>query len=468
MSRTTLVALAMFLACCTSGCTVGPKYQRPQVALPDQFRGAAVPVATPSLADQKWFDLFPDATLKQLLTSALAHNFDMRIASERVLEARAQLGIVRGTEFPVVTGGAQFTETSNSTIGANRLAAAAAANRNVNYSTLLTSVSWDLDLWGRLRSLTAASRAQYLASEEGRHVVTLSLVGDVMTAYFSLLELDLELQIANSARDLAKDGLRLTNLRHDRGAVSGLDVAQSEQLLYTATAQIAGIERSIGLTQDALSLLAGEAPHDIPHVAKLEDLPLPLDLPAGLPSGLLTRRPDILGVEQSLIAANAQIGAARALFFPQITLTAFLGSQSRALSELLTGPSRELGVTPGALIPIFRSGLKAGLRLTEAQQREALLNYQKTIYGALRDVSDALVSHDRTHAQRLEQEKFVEALNTSARLANVRYRGGLDSYLPVLDAQRNQFQGQLALARLRRDEVLSVVQLYRALGGGWQ
>lgn len=447
-----------------AGCTVGPNYKRPQVAVPDQFRNAGS-AAAGSLADQKWSELFQDEALKALVAKALEHNFDMRIAAERILEARAQVGIVRSAQLPGADATVQFAA---GTASGNGISVPKPSQRGASYTTVSPGVSWDLDLWGRLRRLSEAARAQYAASEEGQRALTVSLIGDVMNAYFGLLEQDLELTLAGRARAAAEDGLRLTKLRRDRGAATGLDVAQAEQLLYTATSQIPEIERNIGLYEDQLSLLAGETPHAIGRATKLEDVPLPPQLPAGLPATLLTRRPDIRQAEQELIAANAQIGAARALLFPDITLTGFYGVQSRALGSLLTGLAKDNGIAPTALQPIFHSGIRAGIQLTEAQQREALLNYQKTIYTALRDVSDALVNHDQQRAQRIEEEKLVAALATTVNMANLRYRGGLDSYLQVLDAQRNLFLGQLTLARLRLSEVQSIVDLYRALGGGWE
>jgi multidrug efflux system outer membrane protein len=296
-----------------------------------------------------------------------------------------------------------------------------------------------------------------------------ALISQVMSAYFQLREQDLELDISGKTRDIAQDGLRLTNLRHDRGAVSALDVHQAEQLLYTATSQIAATRRNIAQTENALSLLEAEAPATQPRGKTLEDLPLPPQVPAGLPSALLERRPDIREAEQTLISANAQIGAARALYFPQISLTAFAGGQSRFLSEIATAPARVYSVAPTALQSIFHAGqIRNQVRLAEAQHREQLITYQRTIYTALREVSDALIGRERIRDQRHEQEQLVHALSESARLSNVRYRGGLDSYLQVLDAQRNLFQGQLVLSQLRLAELLSVVQLYGALGGGWQ
>jgi multidrug efflux system outer membrane protein len=291
-----------------------------------------------------------------------------------------------------------------------------------------------------------------------------------MNTYFSLLEEDLELSIAGQTRDIANNNLRLVGIRHDRGAASSLDVYQAQQLLYTATAQIAFVERQIGETEDALSLLTGDAPHGITRTAKLEQVPLPPQIPAGLPSELLTRRPDVVAAEENLVAANARIGAVRASYFPDISLTGFLGAQTRDLTSLVSnGAAREFSVAEGTLFPIFHAGqIRNAIRLTEAQEREALVTYQKSVYSALRDVSDALISHDGTAQQRAEEEKLVTALDSTVKVATMRYQGGLDSYLQVLDAQRNLFQGQLTLAQLRLGETLSVVQLYRALGGGWQ
>ena len=457
---TSLAALAI------AGCTLGPNYHRPQVAVPPQFRNAPVAGAS-SIADTKWVDLFQDETLKQLITTALANNFDVRIAAERILEARANYGITRGQFFPTLDAQGQFVASRSSSVGSFNFIPAG-TNLSVSYTQANLALNWEVDLWGRVRRLSEAARAQYLASQDARNGVIVSLVSDVMNDYFTLREHDLELEIAQQTRDIANDNLRLINLRHDRGAANGLEVRQAEQFLYTATAEIASVQRSIGLTEDALSLLLGSAPGEVPRGRKLEEIASAPELPAGLPSSLLERRPDILQAEQNLIAANAQIGAARALFFPQLSLTGSYGSQSRALGSLFTGPAALASVGPSVTVPIFRAGLRSGVQLAEAQQRELLVTYQKTIFGALAEVSDALVSHDRTREQRGEEEKFVGALSESVRLSNLRYRGGLDSYLQVLDAERNLFGGQLTLAQLRLQELQSVVQLYRALGGGWQ
>lgn len=458
-----LIALAAL-----AGCAVGPNYKRPAVPIPDQFRSSETTPAQPSVADTKWFDLFQDDTLKQLVTAALAQNFDLAIASQRVLEARAQLGITRANEFPNVNLQAQYAGTQTSSVGSFPLPAGETLNA-VTYTQAGLGLSWELDLWGRLRRLTESARAQYLASEEARRGVMVSLVGDVMTSYFVLRERDLEFDIATQTRGIAQDGLRLVELRHQRGAATGLDVSQAQQFLYTATSQIASTRRDIEQQEDALRLLLGETPGDVARGKKLEDFTTPAQVPAGLPSSLLQRRPDIRQAEQNLISANAQIGAARALYFPQISLTGFLGGQSRALTGLLTGPARLWTFGPSATLPIFNAGqIRNTVRLTEAQKQEMVINYQRTIYTAFREVSDSLIGYQRTREQRAQEELLVGALNESTRLSNLRYRGGLDSYLQVLDSERNLFQGQLALAQLRLQEMLSYVNLYRALGGAWQ
>ena len=458
-----VASVALLLA----GCTVGPNYHRPQIAVPDQFRDAQPSAGPNSLADTKWFDLFQDDTLKQLITTALANNFDLRIAAERVLEARAQFHITRGQLLPTLDAQGQFNASRTSSVGSFNFIPAG-TNLSVSYTQANLSLNWEIDLWGRIRRLTEAARAQYLASEEARNGVTISLISDLMNTYFALREADLELEITQQTRDIATDNLRLITLRHDRGAANGLDVSQAEQFLFTATSEIPSVQRAIGQSEDALNLLLGSVPAEVPRGKKLEEITSAPELPAGLPSSLIERRPDIRQAEENLVAANAQIGAARALFFPQLSLTGTYGSQSRALTALFTGPAALASIGPSVTVPIFQPGLRAGVQLAEAQKREILATYQKTIYSALREVSDALIVHDRTREQRAQEEKLVAALSESVRLSTLRYRGGLDSYLQVLDAERNLFGGQLTLAQLRLQELQSVVQLYRALGGGWQ
>ncbi len=460
--------LASGLFLLLAGCAMGPNYQAPKVAAPTQYRGDNGPADPESLGDRKWATVFSDEVLTELVETALKQNYDLRIAAERVLQARAQLGVTHAAQFPNLNGSASFNANKISQIGQNRFLPRG-TNIDVAYSQIGLALSWELDIWGRIRRLNEAARAQFLGTEEARRGVIASLVADVTDSYFTLRELDLELEIAKKTRGIAENGLRLTQVRLDRGVSTGLDVQQAQQLLHTATAQIAASERAIAQQENALSVLLGQNPGTIRRGKPLQDLVAPDRVPPGLPSQLLTRRPDIRQAEQTLIAANARIGAARAEFFPQISLTGFLGGQSRPLHEIFTAPARQFSIAPSAVAPIFNAGrIRSNVKYSEAVQREMLVAYEKTIQTALREVADSLVGYRKTTEQREEQSLLVKALNESSRLSKLRYEGGLDNYLQVLDAQRNQFQGELALARLQREELLSVVQLYRALGGGWQ
>lgn len=463
-SRMALGLIGLVLA----GCTMGPDYRRPAVAVPPQFRGAAAETSSPSLAEKKWADLFEDDQLHQLVATALEHNFDLSIASERVEQARARFRITAAGEYPSLNAQTGFTANRPSRIGSfpfdpNGM------SLDASYTQAGGALSWELDLWGRIRRMTESARAQYLATEEGRRGVIVSLIADVTGGYFTLRERDLELDIARATHDLAEQNLKLIGVRHDHGAATGLDLHQAEQFVYTTAGQIASSQRDIGQAEDALSLLLGQAPGEITRGRAMDDFGLPPEVPPGLPSSLLERRPDIRQAEQLLIAANAQIGAARASFFPNISLTGFLGGQSRSLFSLFTGPARFWNITPASTMPLFEAGqLRAAVRVTEAQKREMLSNYQKAIYTAFREVSDALVRYDHTREQRKQQDQLVRASAETVRLASLRYQGGLDSYLQVLDAERTLFQGRLILAQVRLQELLSFVEIYRALGGGWQ
>jgi len=461
--------IVTIVAVVTASCTLGPNYKRPVVATPPSFRGADAgsEAGATSLADMRWSELFRDEVLTGLVTNALQQNFDVRIAAERVLQARAVYRINRSEQFPSVDASASAVSTRISVAGANR-AIPRNVDPNVSYTEAGFSLGWELDVWGRLRRLTESARAQYFATEEARRGVIVTLVADVTDTYLALRALDLELQIAARTRDVATAGLRLTEARRDRGVASALDVRQAEQLLHTATGRIASIEREVAQTENALSLLVGQLPGAMPRGRELEAFETPPSVPAGLPSALLERRPDIRQAEQQLIAANAQIGAARAEYFPRISLTGFLGGQSRSLTDLLSAPARTWTLAAGATAPIFNAGRTgANVQLAEAVHRELLVNYQRAIYTAFREVSDSLAEYQKTGEQRIEQARLVDALRASTRLSTQRYESGIDSYLQVLDAQRNLFESELDLARLRQQELAAVVHLYRALGGGW-
>jgi multidrug efflux system outer membrane protein len=465
MSR---LVFTMVIAVVATGCTLGPRYKRPGVPTPATFRGAdaATDASAASLADLEWSALFDDPALTAIVTSALKQNFDVRIAAERVLQARALYRIARSDQFPTLGASAGAVTSGASREGATPIPEG--AERDISYTEAGFSLSWELDVWGRLRRLTESARARYMATEEARKAVVITLIGDVMETYLSLRSLDLELEIARRTREVADEGLRLTRARQERGVATALDVRQAEQLLFIARGRIASAERAIAQTENALSLLLGQHPGGIDRGRAIEALAGPPAVPAGLPSSLLERRPDIRQAEQELIAANAQIGAAKAEYFPRISLTGFLGVQSRSLSDLLTGGAGLWSAGLGAAAPIFNAGRTgANVRYTEAVQRELVINYQRAIYSALREVSDALAGYRKTADERAEQQQLVDALNASVRLSRQRYEGGIDNYLQVLDAQRSLFQGELDLARLRRQELASIVQLYRALGGGW-
>lgn len=466
MRRAPLVAAA----CLLQACTLGPDYSRPPVELPARHHGEAVsatPAGERTLADTEWSAIFNDPTLTRLVTQALDRNFDLRIATERILQARALYFRTRADQYPTADASVGGVATRASRAGAAG-DAPPGADREVTYVEAGIGAGWEIDVWGRLRRLTEAARADYAATVEARHAVLTTLVGDVIEGYLALRALDLALDIATRTSEVAADSLRLTETRYARGVGTALDVRQAAQLAHTARGRLAGLERERAQAENALRLLLGEHPGEVPRGMPLESLQGPTEIPAGLPSVLLERRPDIRRAEQELIAANARIGAAKAAYFPRISLTGFLGVQSRALGDLLSGPAGTWTAAGTALAPIFDGGRrKANVRYAEAVQRELVVNYQRVIYGALREVADALAAVRRTEEERGEQALLVEALRDTARLSTQRYEGGIDTYLQVLDARRQLFEGELQLARLRQRELASVVQLYRALGGGW-
>ena len=459
------------LLCCAhvlflAGCTVGPNYKRPIVNAPATFRGltdAETANAAPaSLGDQKWWEVFQDQQLQQLIRTALQQNYDVRIAAARVLEAEAQLGITRANQFPTVSATGVGASLRNPATGP-------IPSYTYNYGRVSATAAWQLDFWGMYRRATEAARAEVLASEWARQQVKVTLVANVAAAYFQLRELDLELDVTKRAVASRNESLQLTQTLEEHGINSILDVRQAEQLVYTASAQIADQERRIEQEENFLSILLGNNPGSVPRGTELTaQIHAPV-VPAGLPSSLLERRPDIRQAEQQLIAANAQIGVARAAYFPQITLTATPGFQSASLTNLFSGPSG-LWTFSGAIAqPIFTAGkIRSGVNLAEAQQQEALLSYQKTIQGAFRGVSDALVAYRKYQEFRAQQELLAHSAEDAAQLSGQRYRSGTTSYLEVLTNETNYFSAELGLAQARLNELLSLVQIYQALGGGWE
>jgi outer membrane protein, multidrug efflux system len=454
-----------------AGCTVGPNYKRPQVAVPSSFR-APEPLPESqgaSLADLKWFEVFRDPQLDALIKVALVQNYDLRDAVARVDEARANLGITRSNQFPQLgaSGSMNFTRISR---GAYSIPESIPINQNINYgAAALNLLSFQIDLWGQLRRATEAARANLLSADWNRKTVITTVVSQVATDYFELLELDSELRISQSTLVSRQESLKLTDDREEHGLATQLDVRQAEQLVESAAESIPQLLQQIEQTEDQISLLLGKNPGNIERERRFDAEHLVPEVPSGLPSALLERRPDIRAAEQTLIAANANIGVARAAYFPQISLTGSIGGQSSALAKLFSGPNVAWSFVPQLTQPIFTAGrLKNNVRLAEAERRDAQVAYEKSISTAFQEVSDALIAHQRTRESRVEQIKLVAALQDRKRLAYRRYEGGVDTQLNALDADRDLLSAQLTLEQIRYAEVVSTVQLYNALGGGWQ
>jgi outer membrane protein, multidrug efflux system len=450
----------------TSGCLVGPNYKRPEVPTPSVYRGATseqtAKAAAASFGDQKWWETFQDDALRDLIRSALQQNYDVRIAAARILEARARLGITRADQLPAVNAaGTAINQRSPATSGRP-----AAETSPVQIDV---SATWELDFWGKFRRATEAARASLLSEEWAQRQVVSSLVSDLASAYFQLRAHDLQLEISRQTLASRRDSLRLIQLLADRGATSLLDVRQAEQLVFGAAALVPDLEQRIEQQENFISILVGKNPDGVVRGRRLVDQPRPLEIPAGLPSSLLERRPDILQAEQQLVAANAEIGVAKAEYFPRIALTGVGGFQSSALSRLLTAPAGLWALGASAVQPVFEGGrIRNRVKLAEARSQEATLIYGRTVQQALREVADALVGYQKTQEVRIQQQQLTSAAENATTLSNLRYRGGAASYLEVLDSETRFFSAQLDLAQAQLRELQSLVEIYRALGGGWQ
>jgi multidrug efflux system outer membrane protein len=444
---------------------VGPNYKRPPVNTPDAYRGLApdaVPQTNASIANEKWWTVFDDQQLQALIHKALAQNYDVRIAATRVLEAQAQVGITRADQFPNIYGGASARDLH---IPETKLLSSTTTSAN----QLNLSLAWELDFWGKYRRATEAARANLLSTEWGQKAVIWSLVSNVASAYFQLLELDMELDISKRALASRQESLRLVQVRQRGGRTSMVDVRQSEQLVYSAAASIPNIERGIEQQENLISILLGDNPEPITSGRGLLEIHFPPTVPAGLPSSLLERRPDLQSAEQKMVAANAQIGVAKAAYFPDISLTAVAATQSTALTSLFTGPAGAWAFGGQLIQPIFTAGkLRSNVELAEAQQQEAVLFYQQSIRQAFREVSDSLIAYRKNQDVRAQEGLLTAAAQDTVRLANIRYGGGVTSYLEVLDSDTRYLNAQLNLAQAQLNERLALVQLYNALGGGWQ
>jgi multidrug efflux system outer membrane protein len=457
-----LIALAL-LSFAVSGCMIGPDYRRPTVEAPQNWRVAETDAR--ELANTAWWGQFNDPVLNDLVAVALKENKDLQIAAARVEEFAGRYGFVRADLFPQVGAGAAYSHNRSS----ERIANAPSSGYDFSvdsYSTTLNA-SWELDVWGRIRRNTETARAQLLASEEGRRAVILSLVSSVAGSYVNLRDLDRQLEIARDTVKLRKESLGLFTDRFEGGIISELELAQVKSQYEEALATIPQFEKAIVQQENAISVLLGRNPGPIPRGKTIEQLTLPA-IPAGLPSDLLERRPDIRRAEQNLIAANAQIGAAKAAYFPAITLTGFFGFASADLSDLFTGPAKVWNFTAPLTAPIFTAGKIAGdVKAAEAVQQQALLGYQQSIQTAFREVDDSLIDQSKTRDQLTSQASQVESLRKYAELARLRYDNGYTSYIEVLDAERSLFNVQLSYYQTKGALYLAMINLYKAMGGGW-
>jgi len=456
---------AMMSLSLAAGCRVGPNYHRPVVQPPTAFRDLSenpqAQAQAASYADLPWWQVFQDPQLQELIRTALKQNYDLQLATERINAARAQVAISRSRLFPQVQGNGDFSGGKEHNF-----------QTKSNFLLLTADAAFQLDFFGGLRRATEASRAELLATGDARQTVILTLVSDVASADFALVQLDLQLQITHETVKTQQDSVKLTNLRVEHGVATRLDVLQAQQVLDSANAQIPDLERQIAQEENAISILLGNYPQAVPLGRPLVEQPLPPEVPPGLPSSLIERRPDIREAEQVLVSANAEIGVAKAQFFPQISLTGSGGGsfgRSSAFSSLM---SSQVGIwSYGAQVsqPIFTGGaLRGNLEVAKSQHQQALISYRQTIQRAFGDVSDALIGYEKFHQVRVRQEDTVKDLQESVRLSNLRYTGGTTTYLEVLDGQRSLFSAELTLAEARGAEYQSLVQLYRALGGGWQ
>jgi multidrug efflux system outer membrane protein len=452
----------LMLTLSLGGCLLGPDYHRPVVDTPPGFRFAAD--ETKEIVDTVWWEQFQDPGLNAMIATALADNKDVKIAAARVEQFLGQFVTTRAQLFPQAGAGLNG-ERERIPLGITQVPGGAGPVFNQFQATL--SASWEIDFFGKLRRQTEAARASLLASEEGRRATILTLVSSVATSYVNLLSLDRQLKIAHSTVDSRAASVKVFELRFAGGQVAQMQLAQSQSEYEASLATIPQIELQIAQQEDSLSILLGKNPEAIIRDRELDDLALPI-VPAGLPSQLLERRPDLRQAEQDLIAANAQIGAARALYFPSISLTGLFGTASGQFSSLFSGPARAWNFAGAVTLPIFTAGSIGGqVKQAEAVQQQALFAYQKSIQVAFQEVADALVARQKFQAQLVVQGRQVDALSTYSRLARLRYEGGYTSYIEVLDAERSLFNAQLSYAQTQGAVFTSSVSLYKAMGGGW-
>ena len=452
-----LAALAL------AGCMVGPDYERPQTSLPTTYSGAPPASAAPTRIQADWWTLYDDPMLNSLLATALSDNLDVVFAVSRIEEADADLREVNASLFPKIDLGATGARSRSS-----GSIAAPVSQRLSNDLRVAMSTSFEIDFWGRLRRMVESARAQALATHYARDVVTLSLAGLTTQAYFSLRSLDAQIAATRETLATREDYLVIVRRRADSGLASDLDLNQALGARSDAAAQLKDLVRQRALAEHLLGTLTGQLDLAVP-AGDLAHLPVPPVPPAGLPSALLERRPDVRAAEENLVAANAQIGVAKAALLPRISLTGYFGGESKDLAALLSSSGRIWSIGPALSLPIFTAGrLTAEVEATTARQKQALATYQKSIQTAFREVADALVNVEQTSATATDLESSVDAARNALRLATRRYEAGYAAYLNVLDAQRSLNIAQLALIRNRQALLSASVDLMKALGGGWQ
>jgi outer membrane protein, multidrug efflux system len=459
-----VLAAVLSAALILSGCAVGPNYARPKVNVPADFRGSEGAAQQASYADLPWWEVFKDDQLKTLIDTALANNYDLAIAVSRVEQARQLAAVARSQFLPSVNYSVGASDGKNEFLGN------VSPNQGLTKGVFLAAggVAWEADIWGRIRRLNESARAQYLATEEARRGVMLTLTSEVAQAYFQLLGLELQLEIAKETTASFKETLKLFNQRYEGGISSKLDTSRAEASLAEAASAVPQYELQIALEENVISVLMGGNPQSIVHTTKLLDEIVPPDIPVGLPSALLERRPDVLAAEQQVRAANAQVGVAIASFFPQIGLTALLGQASTPLSQITSGRANVWSIAGNFTGPIFEGGaLTAQKRQAIAAWQQAKLQYEQTALNAFTDVSNALISRQKFELIRAAQARSVEAYEESVDLSLKRYQAGKASYFEVLDAQNQLYPEQNALAQTELNRRVVIVQLYLALGGGW-
>jgi len=440
------------------GCEVGPNYRRPQVAAVDSFRGQSQAEAS-SFADQPWWQVFDDLALKALISEALANNFDARLATQRVIEYQARAGVEAAARWPTVTASAGWTRGRSSPFTAG------GGGEGQNYNASL-GVAWDLDLWGRLRRLNEAALAQYLGTQDARRGVYLTTAAQVAQAYFQLRDLDARLVIARSTTEAFQATRDLFSQRLAGGTASALETARADAALAGVAATIPDLERQIQAQENLICLLVGRTPGPIARGGGLADQPLPPQIPAGLPSSLLERRPDLRAAEQQLVAANAAVGVAQANYFPTLSLTALAGGVAPAIDRLF-GAGKEWNVNPELTLPLQGRKLKFQKAVAVAQWEEAKVQYQAAVTGAFGEVSTLLVAYQKLAEVEEQQARSVAAYQAAVHLASLRYQAGLSGYMEVLEAQQQLFPAQNAWSQVRTSRLVALVQLYKALGGGW-